>query len=766
MAHAAAITVLLLASLAALHAADIELTETLQLPECHSIGWVRAWVKADPQARGKGWDGVLDEAKWGTPSPRQLVVRNWARQITDEQRRQAVQQKGEGKREDVKFDLWIPDGVEVVKGIVAISGHGSGERLYQHPGLRAIARELHLAIFKFLGNPMQRGFRPKSLLYERLKGFGGKSQHPELEHAPLFLYGHSNGTGFSAIFPATEGHRVWGWVSMRPGITFQVYQPGAAQVPGLVIFGENDHFLARPSKEENLAVVPLMRRKHSAIWNFAVEPKTGHGPGKKTWPLVFSFLRHTFAARVPGDADPRKGPVELTALRQESGHFGKNWDAAKGGYQALSIAPFDSFAGDKTVASWLINAAYAADWQAFQRDGQVKALGSTAGPALSARNRHDANVLPKGREYFDLRDGLANCHLKLERGKTARIAFLGGSITAGGGWRDHIIRYFLKRFPQTELDFISAGISSLGSVPHAFRLERDVLSRGPVDLLFVEAAVNDTSNTADPNHMLRGMEGVVRHMRTVNPLTDIIHLHFVMPPHMEDYNNKGRVPVSIAQHEKVAAAYGNATLNLSLEVTERINAGEFTWKGDFKNLHPSPFGHQLYANSITRMTEAAFAQPLPAAAKPHPLPAPVDPKSYSRGRFGNLSEVRIIKGFTLDPSWRPTDKKGTRAGFVNVLALVGAEPGAEFEFSFDGTGAGLFITSGPDAGRIECSIDGSAYREIETFTCWSRALHLPWAVILDDGLKSGHHTVRVRIATGQDAKATGTALRVFHLLLN
>ena len=37
-----------------------------------------------------------------------------------------------------------------------------------------------------------------------------------------------------------------------------------------------------------------MRKKHNAVWNFAVEPKTGHGPGEKTWPLVFSFLRHTF----------------------------------------------------------------------------------------------------------------------------------------------------------------------------------------------------------------------------------------------------------------------------------------------------------------------------------------------------------------------------------------------------------------------------------------------------------------------------------------
>src|SRR5262245_12964903 len=102
---------------------------------------------------------------------------------------------------------------------------------------------------------------------------------------------------------------------------------------------------------------------------------------------------------------------------------------------------------------------------------------------------YDPSVLPKGHEYLELREGLANCRIKFEREKTGRIAFLGGSITAMGGWRDHTIKYFQEKFPNTKFDFISAGIGSMGSVPHAFRLERDVLSHGPVDLLFVEAAV-------------------------------------------------------------------------------------------------------------------------------------------------------------------------------------------------------------------------------------------------------------------------------------
>ena len=346
-----------------------EWTDFAQLPECHSIGWVKANVQSKDT---RSWDGVLDEAKWGTPSPQQVVARNWDWKITDQQWRKAVRQRGEGPREEVKFDLWIPQGLSVVNGIVVMSGHGSGESLFRRADMRSLAKDMNLALFKFVGNPMQRGFWPRSLLFERLTAFGAKSGHSELEHAPLFLYGHSNGTGFSAVFPAYEPQRVWGWVSMRPGITFQVYQPGAAQVPGLVIFGEDDHFLARPSREENLAVVPTLRKKHGALWNIAVEPKTGHGPGEETWPLVFTFLRHTFAARVPADADPRKGPVKLNTLATQNGHLGQNWDAAKGGYQELFIAPFATFTGDKSTASWLVNAAYAADWQAFQRDGEIQ----------------------------------------------------------------------------------------------------------------------------------------------------------------------------------------------------------------------------------------------------------------------------------------------------------------------------------------------------------------------------------------------------------
>ncbi|MDF1815252.1 MAG: hypothetical protein P1V20_23835 [Verrucomicrobiales bacterium] len=349
--------------------ADIEITKVEQMTMSHSLDWVRSKFG---HSQGGNWDSVLDEIKWGTPAEGKKAVRNWDYRVTDQQWTEYIEKNGAAPDQEVKFDLWIPGETKVVKGLVAISSHGSGKALFENPELRKIARKLDLALFRFLGNPVQRGFWPRSLLFDKLRDFGNEAGHPELPNAPLFLYGHSNGTGFSAIFTAGASGRVWGWVSMRPGTTFQVFQPRAAAVPGLVIFGEDDHFLARPSIETNLDVVPLMRKQHNAVWNFAVEPNTGHGPTAKTWPLVFSFLKHSFAARVPADADPSKGPVKLTQLDPDSGLRGGNWNSKTDGYQTLKVGTLEDFKDDDTGASWLLNADYAKDWQTFQQFGEVR----------------------------------------------------------------------------------------------------------------------------------------------------------------------------------------------------------------------------------------------------------------------------------------------------------------------------------------------------------------------------------------------------------
>ena len=373
-------------------------------------------------------------------------------------------------------------------------------------------------------------------------------------------------------------------------------------------------------------------------------------------------------------------------------------------------------------------------------------------------------LTPHGREYFQLRGGLRNAWRRFQDGGSARVVFLGGSITQMAGWRDLVSQQLTDRFPQTKFDFVNAGISSTGSTPGAFRLLRDVFSRGPVDLLFEEAAVNDSTNFFPPRDQVRGMEGIVRHARLLQPELDIVMLHFVDPDKMADLR-AGRTPVVVASHERVAVHYAAPSIDLAREVTERIDAGEFTWDGDFKSLHPSPFGMGVYARAIERLFDAAWKQPpmIEGAVEPHPLPAPLDEQSYFRGRLVDIAEAN---GWRTDPDWTPRDQAGTRAGFVHVPMLIAETPGEQCRFAFEGTAVGIFVAAGPDAGTVEFQLDGGAWRKQNLFTTWSPTLHIPWAYVLDADLAPGQHELVMRVSADADPKSTGHAVRIAHLLVN
>jgi ubiquinone/menaquinone biosynthesis C-methylase UbiE/lysophospholipase L1-like esterase len=372
------------------------------------------------------------------------------------------------------------------------------------------------------------------------------------------------------------------------------------------------------------------------------------------------------------------------------------------------------------------------------------------------------------KDYFLLRDGLTNCRIRFAREKQGRVAFLGGSITAmDPGWRSMTCDALRRRFPGTAFDFVNAGISSTDSTLAPYRMGTTVFPRGPVDLLFVEAAVNDHHNMRGPVDRIRGMEGVVRQALRRNPAVDIVLLYFVEPDKMADYR-AGRVPAEIASHEQVAQHYGVTAIDLALEVTQRIAAKEFTWEQDFRDLHPAPFGHRLYTAAIARLLDAAWKAPLAADAKiqPHALPErPLDAANYENGRYLDPAAAKAESGWRLDPSWNATDA-GTREGFCRVPMLAAAEPGATLTLDFSGTAVGLLVVAGPDVGVLEYTIDGGQKRRLDQFTKWSDGLHIPWAYILAADLKPGEHKLVLRTAAEKNPQSKGHAARIVKFLVN
>ncbi|MHC4744765.1 MAG: GDSL-type esterase/lipase family protein, partial [Planctomycetota bacterium] len=337
--------------------------------------------------------------------------------------------------------------------------------------------------------------------------------------------------------------------------------------------------------------------------------------------------------------------------------------------------------------------------------------------------------------FSALRDDLVNSRIKFTREKKGRVAFLGGSITYSNGWRPMVAENLKKRFGDTEFDFVNAGISSTDSTLGPFRLDTTVFGQGQVDLLFVEFAVNDQHNSRQAVERIRGMEGVIRRARTKNPYIDIVMLYFVDPIKYEQLNS-GHTPPEVESHRIVAKYYDISTIDLASEVKARMDTAEFDWKR-FGGLHPGPFGHRLYADSIERLLDAAWKAPLPnnAVRREHFMPGrPVDPLNYGRGRYVGIEKGKIISGFERVDSWKA--KKGsTRPGFREVPMLVAEEPPAALELDFEGTAVGVLVVAGCDVGITEFGIDGGKARRLDQFTQWSGGLHIPWAYMLDTELE-------------------------------
>lgn len=88
--------------------------------------------------------------------------------------------------------------------------------------------------------------------------------------------------------------------------------------------------------------------------------------------------------------------------------------------------------------------------------------------AASIEKQIDSIGTPHGYQYFKLRGGLRNSLLRFSAGGSARVVFLGGSITAMRGWRGMFCEYLQGRFPRTSIDRVNAGIPPQARHPAPF----------------------------------------------------------------------------------------------------------------------------------------------------------------------------------------------------------------------------------------------------------------------------------------------------------
>lgn len=368
------------------------------------------------------------------------------------------------------------------------------------------------------------------------------------------------------------------------------------------------------------------------------------------------------------------------------------------------------------------------------------------------------------RDFINLRGSLKNSRHKFDAG-AGHVAFLGGSITEMDGYRPIVCRWLQEQFPKTEFQFTNAGIASTCSHTGAFRLQRDVLSQGHVDLLLVEFAVNDDQDAAHSSaNCIAGMEGIIRQVRQHNPDADIVMTHFVNPGMLKTLE-QGATITSASAHEETAVHYNVSSVYLPKVLGRMIEQQQMTWK-QFGGTHPGPAGNQLAADCVTSVLKAGWGGAADTAPAAHPSPPRLlNNEAFTRGRLVSGRHSAGDGWSYSEPEWRDLPG-GKRDRFLSRPLLHSETPGATTSLDWTGTAVGVFVLAGPDAGQLEYRIDDGPWQTQELYHRFSRGLHYPRTVVLASGLPDQEHRLDIRVGEDTHTSSKGHAVRILEYAVN
>ena len=363
-------------------------------------------------------------------------------------------------------------------------------------------------------------------------------------------------------------------------------------------------------------------------------------------------------------------------------------------------------------------------------------------------------------ESIKVRSDFPQVKAAAEKGKL-RVVTLGGSITQNAKGHSAMVPEWLRgKYPDAEIEAVNAGLSSTCSTTGAFRLQRDVLYSGPVDLLVVEFAVNDDQ---DAMHSLedatRGMEGIIRQMRMRSPATDILMVQYVNPGMLEKLQN-GEVPISVQAHEAVAEHYGITSVN----VVQALADGAMDWP-TYGGTHPKTAGYELATQLMTDALEKGLAA---EPGEPKKLPDPLDEQSYDGATFVDPRSAACLGGWKWGKATKELIPKGAIRGDYEAMNVLRAEEaGTTLYLSFSGRAIGGFILAGPDSGIVEVSVDAGEWHSVDTYHRFSKSLNYPRSVMFASGLNPGGHQLALRIRQrGDEEGAGGNALNLLNFEVN
>jgi pimeloyl-ACP methyl ester carboxylesterase len=178
-----------------------------------------------------------------------------------------------------------------------------------------------------------------------LQRFAQESSHRELSNVPVLFWGHSAAGMMAQVFADRYPDRALAFVDYHTPLVGDAAGV-MTKIPALFLAGGKDTASPAAAVETTWKSGRAMR----APWTFAVEPDAEHGDlTEKGYGLMVPWTEAVIRQRLPPNG------TTLRPITDGSAWLGNNGTG--------EVAPYATFTGSKTKASWLPDEATARAWQ-------------------------------------------------------------------------------------------------------------------------------------------------------------------------------------------------------------------------------------------------------------------------------------------------------------------------------------------------------------------------------------------------------------------
>lgn len=262
--------------------------------------------------------------------------------------------------DQASFRLWLPEGSESIRAVLVLvpGSNGDGRDQVATKLWQKLAQDQGLALVglymtdqphddMFIEHYVDVASGSGDALLQALTELGSMSGHPEINTAPLLLWGMSAGGEFNYEFALWKPERVAAFVVNKGGIYYSALASKTARgVPGLFFIGNEDMAF----RNDIIRGVFSINRRAGALWALVEQPGVAHAVAGSDQ-IAAQYFEDVLGLRM-GD---RRDPAELQTLTLHDG-----WYCDPTPMTCEEVAGVTS---PKTPVSWLPAKSSAAVWR-------------------------------------------------------------------------------------------------------------------------------------------------------------------------------------------------------------------------------------------------------------------------------------------------------------------------------------------------------------------------------------------------------------------